>query len=193
MNTEVIIEEICKRYGIDTETRNTVLFEVGSAFVKQFSQGVFMLKEPLFWTVWKHIFLADDQAVIACAKPLTVNYSDLKMAMAVDATVKAEFCKMYYARQRQTDKKPAAVANHEPSELNQWRKRLIAAIGGWLRLSGQVESLAKITGIACRAAAVTDFNDISKERLISLYNAFLQKQRDLNAVRDLPATEANNQ
>ena len=63
------------------------------------------------------------------------------------------------------------------------RKRVIAAIGGWLRLSGTAkptpaENLAYIKSIACRATKYEDFNKIPTERLRNLYATFTNKQKD---------------
>ena len=44
-----------------------------------------------------------------------------------------------------------------------------------------------VKGIACRAARVKDFNQIPSERLVSLYNAFLNAQKDLSFAQRLMA------
>ncbi len=48
---------------------------------------------------------------------------------------------------------------------------------------------AVIKAIACRAAQTDNFNKISKERLVSLYNAFRKKQKDLQFVDELTSEE----
>lgn len=70
---------------------------------------------------------------------------------------------------------------------SQERKRVIAAIGGWLRLSGKekptpAENLAYIKSIACRATKYDDFNAIPTERLRNLYNTFANKQKDKRTI-----------
>jgi len=72
--------------------------------------------------------------------------------------------------------------NPELVEIDRWRKRLLASIGGWLRLTSQTQSIEKIKGIACRATTYKAFNDIPKDRLISIYYSFLQKQHDFKRV-----------
>lgn len=67
------------------------------------------------------------------------------------------------------------------SEADALRKRTIAAIGGWLRLTGKEESIEIIKGIACRATGYDNFNKIPTERLRNIYNTFLNKQRDHRA------------
>lgn len=75
--------------------------------------------------------------------------------------------------------------NGDVREADRLRKRVIAAIGGWLRLTGQPENLDRIKGIACRAAQCEDFNKIPNERLRNLYYAFLNKQKDTKAVEGI--------
>ena len=72
----------------------------------------------------------------------------------------------------------------QPS-LDRLRKRTIAAIGGYLRLTGRSENLQLIQGIACRATGYEKFNQIPAERLRNLYSCFSNKQKDLKAVEGL--------
>lgn len=70
------------------------------------------------------------------------------------------------------------------------RKRVIAAIGGWLRISGNekstpTENLAYIKSIACRATKYEDFNAIPTERLRNLYCTFTNKQKDKKAIEQI--------
>lgn len=70
------------------------------------------------------------------------------------------------------------------------RKRVIAAIGGWLRLSGTAkttpaENLAYIKSIACRATKYEDFNKIPTERLRNLYATFTNKQKDKRNLEEI--------
>lgn len=75
------------------------------------------------------------------------------------------------------------------AELDKWRKRLIASIGGWLRALGKEQSITKIKAIACRAAGKKHFNRIGLERLRSLYYAFNKKTKDLAFVDQLTSEE----
>ena len=70
-------------------------------------------------------------------------------------------------------------------DMNRLRKRAIAAIGGYLRATGQQESLPLIQGIACRATGYGSFNKIPAERLRNLYSCFSNKQKDIKAVEGL--------
>lgn len=70
-----------------------------------------------------------------------------------------------------------------------WRKRLMAAIGGYLRAMCQEQGATRIKTIACRAADTDDFNRIPLERLRSLYYAFTNKTKDLKFVEKLTAEE----
>lgn len=70
-----------------------------------------------------------------------------------------------------------------------WRKRLMAAIGGYLRAMCQEQNAARIKAIACRASEADDFNRIPLERLRSLYYAFTNKAKDLKFVEEFTAEE----
>jgi hypothetical protein len=72
-------------------------------------------------------------------------------------------------------------------EMDALRKRLIAAIGAWLRATNRVENINLIKGIACRAAGVDSFNKIPADRLRSLYNSFRKSKRDLLTVEEMTA------
>ena len=77
------------------------------------------------------------------------------------------------------------ILNPEFEKLDKARKRLIAAIGGWLKLMNKEQSIAINKAIACRAADKDGFNEIPLERLRSLYEAFRKKQRDLKQVDEM--------
>lgn len=71
-------------------------------------------------------------------------------------------------------------------EMDKARKRLIAAIDAYLReLKQQEPNIALIKSIACRASQNKDFNHIPLERLRSLYNAFVQRTKDMKTVDKL--------
>lgn len=66
-----------------------------------------------------------------------------------------------------------------------WRKRLMAAVGAYLRAFNYTESPAAIKAIACRAAGMPNadcFNQIPLDRLRGLYNAFRNVARDRHSV-----------
>ena len=68
------------------------------------------------------------------------------------------------------------------ARLDKLRKQVIAAIGGWLRETGQKQSLSIIKGIAMRASGYADFNKIPRERLRNLIATFNNKVKDARAV-----------
>lgn len=70
-------------------------------------------------------------------------------------------------------------------ELDKKRKRLLASIFGVFKLMNKQPSMDYVKAMACRAAKVKDFNKIPSERLNSLYNAFLNAQKDINFARRL--------
>lgn len=77
--------------------------------------------------------------------------------------------------------------NHKDGtvSLDKLRKRVIAAIGGWLRESEQEQSIGKIKGIACRATGYSDFNKIPRERLRNLIATFNNKVKDARSVNEI--------
>lgn len=95
----------------------------------------------------------------------------------------------------------SAQVNRESgaAELDQLRKRTMAAIGQWLRATGQYDGPAVIKGIACRATGHKDFNRIPRERLRNIIATFNNKMADRERIhRELlgmmyhqPATPAN--
>lgn len=80
------------------------------------------------------------------------------------------------------------IATEYFTEQDKWRKRLYAAIATYLRLMRKPVTDAEIKAIACRAAGMEDsrdFNKIPKDRLCSLYNAFNNRNRDIQMVNKI--------
>lgn len=75
------------------------------------------------------------------------------------------------------------------AESDKLRKRLMAAIGGWLKAMNKEQNAALIIAIACRAAKASDFNRIGDERLRSLCYAFNKKTKDLAFVDGITSAE----
>lgn len=65
------------------------------------------------------------------------------------------------------------------------RKRLMGAIGEWLRKTGKEASPQLIKGIACHASGCENFNRIPPQRLRSLTEAFRHKIKDIDSVEIL--------
>ncbi len=74
------------------------------------------------------------------------------------------------------------TANSYNGEMDKLRKRVIAAIGGYLKQIGQDDSLGYIKVTACNATGYKAFNSIPKERLRNIYNAFTKMQKDFTEV-----------
>jgi hypothetical protein len=70
-----------------------------------------------------------------------------------------------------------SLMNPEIGEMDKWRKRVIASIAGYLEMSGIEHNMYKVKAIACRASGHKFFNSIPKQDLISVYNAFKNKQK----------------
>lgn len=73
-------------------------------------------------------------------------------------------------------------ANKQYKIQDKLRKQVMAAIGSYLNKTGQQSSSAIVKGIACRATGYSDFNKIPIERLRNIYNAFVNKQKDITAI-----------
>ena len=76
-------------------------------------------------------------------------------------------------------------ADPKANEGDRLRKRVIAAIGAWLRVSGREENMDLIKGIACRATGYDSFNKIPNERLRNIYCAFSQKTKDQKKINEI--------
>lgn len=79
----------------------------------------------------------------------------------------------------------ARLAGGKIEKMDKLRKRVIAAIGGYLRATRHESSIETIKSIACRATGYADFNKIPAERLQNVYNTFRNKQKDIDAVERL--------
>ena len=68
---------------------------------------------------------------------------------------------------------------HAPEKLSLDKKRkgLLKAIFRWFDLQGKVVTMEYVKAVACRAAKVSHFNDISSSQLTTLYAEFYNKQR----------------
>jgi Ca2+-binding EF-hand superfamily protein len=86
--------------------------------------------------------------------------------------------------------KLSAQANKKTGgdETDKLRKRVMAAIGGYLRAAGKESSATLIKGIACRATGYDNFNRIPKERLRNLVATFNNKVKDAQAVDEIVNT-----
>ncbi|MBA4500508.1 hypothetical protein ACIXHV_21195 [Bacteroides fragilis] len=86
--------------------------------------------------------------------------------------------------------KLSAQANEKTGagEMDKLRKRVMAAIGRYLKATGKESNATVIKGIACRATGHTDFNKIPRERLRNLVGAFNNKVKDAQAVNDIADT-----
>lgn len=77
------------------------------------------------------------------------------------------------------------LQNAEQSNPDVWRKRVMAAIYGFLSKMNKEATPELVKGIACRAAKIEDFNKIPVQRLVSLYTAFTNMQKDLNFAKKM--------
>ncbi len=91
-------------------------------------------------------------------------------------------------KKRSSKAKAQKQADHR-AELDKWRKRVIASIGAWLKLTNQPCGIGYIKATACQGAEVTNFNKIGISKLRSLYNEFGNKNKVQKAVKSLTQSE----
>jgi hypothetical protein len=60
------------------------------------------------------------------------------------------------------------------NDANRWRRRVMAAIGAYLRRINYPENVQSIKAVACRAAGYDDFNRIPVSRLRAVYYEFVR-------------------
>jgi hypothetical protein len=70
-------------------------------------------------------------------------------------------------------------------DMDTWRKRVMASVGGWLRSCGTQHTAETIKVIACRAAQRTAFNDITLSELRAIYAEFNNKQKIAKRTKNL--------
>lgn len=63
------------------------------------------------------------------------------------------------------------------SKANMWRRRVMAAVGAYLRRLNYTENLQTIKAVACRAAGYENFNSIPVSRLREVYYEFLRRNK----------------
>ena len=85
--------------------------------------------------------------------------------------------------------KLSAQANEKQGtgDMDKLRKRVMAAVGSYLRKTGRKSNATVIKAIACRATGHEDFNKIPRERLRNLIGLFNNKVKDSEAVDKLTA------
>ncbi len=87
--------------------------------------------------------------------------------------------------------KLSAQANEKQGtgDMDKLRKRVMAAVGSYLRKTGRKSNATVIKAIACRATGHTDFNKIPRERLRNLIGLFNNKVKDSEAVDIIAAKQ----
>jgi hypothetical protein len=86
-------------------------------------------------------------------------------------------------KSERTEAMPADTA--ERQELDRKRKGVLKAIFRYGELQGYTYTMEYVKAIACRAAGVDRFNDISSCALARLYHEFCKKQKALEIKRDI--------
>lgn len=71
------------------------------------------------------------------------------------------------------------------SDADKWRKRVLASVYGYLQLTGRAANMEYVKAVACRSAGCQRFNEVPVQKLITLYYAFLDKQKVLKRTGEL--------
>lgn len=88
-----------------------------------------------------------------------------------------------------TEKQLLEIINSLESGPDQWRKRVLAAVGSWLRSINKEDNAPIIKGIACRATGYDDFNRIPVSRLRDLYYEFSKKANTVKTINLVTSEE----
>jgi hypothetical protein len=88
-----------------------------------------------------------------------------------------------------TDTHLEAIIEKLNQEPDKWRKRVMAAIGSWLKSINKVGDANTIKAIACRAGGYDNFNKIPMSRLRDLYYEFGRKSRITISVEKVTSEE----
>lgn len=77
---------------------------------------------------------------------------------------------------------------------DKWRKRVLAVVSNYLKAMGskKARDIEYVKSIATRAARAGEFNKIPAERLKSLYNAFNQRIKDVEAAIEIESSIIND-
>lgn len=135
----------------------------------------------LFYSLLRQHHSYDAKYKDMMKEELVSSYSDGKTRSLSEMYKKypREYSQMIYALKRDCGRRPQDVRVNVTKEADAWRKRVIAAICGWMDATGVVGCRDKVgyaKSLACRAASCSDFNKIPEVRLQEIYNAFLKKQ-----------------
>ena len=108
-------------------------------------------------------------------KDVWVSSYTCKRTTSAESMTNAEFALMLGGLEQKV-KDNETSAKESAAQLDKARKRVIAAIGAWLRSRNMTENITIIKGIACRAAKVKDFNAIPLNKLRALYEEWRNKK-----------------
>lgn len=78
------------------------------------------------------------------------------------------------------------ISMQHNATMDKWRKRVLAAICNYFRIMGinysDAERLDKAKGMACKATRSDSFNEITRSQLITLYNAQIKANNDIEGL-----------
>ena len=79
-----------------------------------------------------------------------------------------------------------SISMQANASMDCWRKRVLAAICNYFRIMGinysDDERINKAKGMACKATRSDSFNEITRSQLITLYNAQVKANNDIQGL-----------
>lgn len=195
---ERLAMDIQAAFGVTPEERNAILFDCGGWFASRLRMlGVSIVEDAVFWDEFTKLFCDDDLYILRDWESHQRDYAAMKEAVVTDPVFEHKLLErvgrataLFDCVSRTAEDSPSRPAKPKPApaksaELDKWRKRLMAAVGGYLTLRGEAVTGDRIKAVACRAARKDGFNRIGVSQLRSLYNAFVKQQNDIRRVNQL--------
>lgn len=123
------------------------------------------------------------EIVYGASNKRTIHSSELTFIECRDLITSLE---EIFKRKRESQSAKIDTMRPEAPEkisLDKKRKGLLKSIFRWFELQGKVVTIDYVKGVACRAAKVDNFNDITSSQLTTLYAEFCRKQRAIEVMR----------
>lgn len=123
------------------------------------------------------------EIVYGASNKRTIHSSELTFIECRDLITSLE---EIFKRKRESQSAKIDTMRPEAPEkisLDKKRKGLLKSIFRWFELQGKVVTIDYVKGVACRAAKVDNFNDITSSQLTTLYAEFCRKQRAREVMR----------
>jgi len=124
---------------------------------------------------------------------LIKRYHTLVRKAGIDDSTKQQMLSRYKGASSSKDltdqelvelcQKLETLSMQQNTSMDIWRKRVLAAICGYFTIMSinypDAQRLDKAKGMACKATRSDSFNDITRAQLITLYNAQIKANADI--------------